>query len=74
MQKKSQDFSIEQIKSLLETPTGKQLLDLLQASDGITLQQAANAAKSGNYSQAADSVRKLLTPEMESLIRKMGGK
>ena len=74
MQKKSEDFSMEQIKSVLKSPAGKELISILQKSDSATLQQAVDAAKSGNYNAASDSVRKLLTPEMEALIRQMGGK
>ena len=74
MQKKSEDFSIDQVKALLKSPAGKELITLLQKSDGSTVKQAVDAAKAGNYDAASDSVRKLLTPEMEALIRQMGGK
>ena len=74
MQKKSEDFSVEQVKTLLKSPAGKELMALLQKSNGSAIQQAVDAAKAGNYSAASDSVRKILTPEMEALIRQMGGK
>lgn len=74
MQKKSEDFSIDQVKAFLKTPAGKELMTLLQRSNPAAIGQAVDAAKAGNYDAASDSVRKLLTPEMETLIRRMGGK
>ena len=49
------------IRTLLDSQEGRQRLALLQRSSSDTLQQASQAARSGDY----DRVRTLLKPVME---------
>ena len=73
MQKKSDDFSMQEAMRLAESPQAQQLMALLQRTDGSALQQAMDAANTGDYQKAAQTIRKLLTPEMEALIKDLGG-
>lgn len=49
---------LTQLQSILGTSEGQRLVELLRAQSGQTLDQAAHAAKEGNY----EAVQKLLTP------------
>lgn len=74
MQKKSQDFSMEDIKQLAQSPAGQQLLAMLQQSDQGRLQQAVSQATSGNYAEAGQTLRTMLSsPEAKKLIKELGG-
>ena len=74
MQKKSQDFSMEDIKKLAQSPAGQQLLAMLQQGDQARLQQAVSQANSGNYAQAGETLRAMLSsPEARKLIKELGG-
>ena len=48
MEKKSQDFSVQEAKRLASTPEGQQLLQLLKQQDSGQLQQAMEQASKGN--------------------------
>lgn len=74
MQKNSQDFSMEEVMRLAESPAGQQLLSMLQRSDTHQLQQAMNQASSGDYSQASKTLQALLSsPEAKKLLKELGG-
>ena len=73
MQKKSEDFSLEDAMALAKTPTGQQLLNMLQQSDPAAVNKAMTALNAGNYTEAARALSKLLTPEVEKLARELGG-
>ena len=73
MEKKSQDFSIQEAKRLAQTPEGQQLMAMLQQKDNGQLQKAMEAASAGNYQQAGSLLQTLLSsPEARQLIKKMG--
>ena len=75
MQKKSQDFSLEQAKQLMGSPAGQQLLRLLQQQDSNALQEAAELAKKGDYRAAGQTLNSLLSSqEAKKLIEQLGGK
>lgn len=75
MEKKSQDFSIEEVMRIAKSPAGQQLMALLQQKDSAALTQAAAQAKSGNYSQAGQTLSALLSsPEAQKLMKELGGK
>lgn len=75
MEKKSQDFSIQQAQRLAKTPEGQKLMDLLQKQDNAQLQKAMQAASSGNYKEAGTILHSLLaSPEAQQLIRQLGDK
>lgn len=74
MQKKSQDFSMEEIKQMAQSPAGQQLLALLRQNDPARLQQAVTQATGGNYAKAGETLRSLLSsPEAQKLLKDLGG-
>ena len=75
MQKKSQDFSMEEIMRLAKSPAGQQLIALLKQKDTGALEQAVSQAKSGDYSQASKTLSAMLSsPEAQKLMKELGGK
>ena len=75
MEKKSQDFSVQEAKRLASTPEGQKLVSLLQQKDNGQLQKAMEAASAGNYKDAGTMLQSLLaSPEAQQLIRKLGEK
>ena len=75
MEKKSQDFSMEDVMRIAKSPAGQQLMALLQQKDSNALAQATTQAKSGNYSQAGQTLSALLSsPEAQKLMKELGGK
>ena len=75
MQKKSQDFSMEEIMRLAKSPAGQQLIAMLQKEDNTKLDQAVLQAKTGDYAQAGQTLSAILSsPEAQKLIKELGGK
>ena len=75
MEKKSQDFSMEDVMRIAKSPAGQQLMALLQQKDSAALAEAAAQAKSGNYSQAGQTLSAMLSsPEAQRLMKELGGK
>lgn len=75
MQKKSQDFSMEEIMRLAKSPAGQQLMAILQKEDSTKLQQAVTQAQAGNLTQAGQTLGDILnSPEAQQLIKTLGGK
>ena len=72
MEKKSQEFSVQEAKRLANTPAGKQLAQLLQQSDPRALNAALSKAKEGNYQDAAAQLQQLLsTPQAQALLKEL---
>ena len=68
-------FSPEQVKRVLGSKEGKQLLQMLNRDGGSALRQAATAARTGDY----ETVKRLLepvmqTPEAAGLVEKLNRK
>lgn len=75
MEKKSQDFSKEDMMRMASSPAGQQLLALLQQKDSAALAQAVAQAKAGNMAGAGQALSNLLaSPEVQRLIKELGGK
>ena len=75
MEKKNQDFSMEEVMRLAKSPAGQQLLAMLQQSDSQKLEQAASQAKAGDYAQAGQTLKAMLSsPEAQKLMKELGGK
>ena len=75
MEKKSQDFSMEDVMRIAKSPAGQQLMALLQQKDSAALAEASAQAKAGNYSQAGQTLSALLSsPEAQRLMKELGGK
>ena len=75
MEKKSQDFSVQEAKRLAATPEGQRLMQLLQQKDNGQLQKAMEAASAGNYRDAGTLLQALLSsPEAQQLMQQLGKK
>ena len=58
---------------LANSDTGRQLLDLLQTTQGDTLQGAMDQAAAGDYDQLKKTVQQLLSNDQaRQLVEKMG--
>lgn len=74
MQKKSEDFSLEDVQRLAGSPAAQQLIALFQRTDPAALSKAVDQASAGNYQQAKDALAKLLSnEEAKSLLAQLGG-
>ena len=74
MQKKSQDFSKEDIMRLAQSPAGQQLIALLRQGDSAQLQQVISQAQSGDYTNASQTLSAMLnTPQAQKLLKELGG-
>jgi hypothetical protein len=72
MEKKSQDFSMKEAMRLANSPAGKQLAQLLQQADQQVLDNAIRQAQQGNYENAAQQLRDLMTsPQAQALLREL---
>ncbi|MBQ6839657.1 MAG: hypothetical protein IJO45_03085 [Oscillospiraceae bacterium] len=60
MQKKSEDFSMQEALRLSKTPAGQQLLSKLQQADQAQLKKIADQAAAGDYTNAAQQLSALL--------------
>ena len=75
MEKKSQDFSVQEAQRLAKTPEAQKLMELLQQKDTGQLQKAMSQVSSGNYKEAGAILQSLLSsPEAQQLIQQLGGK
>jgi len=74
MEKKLEDFSREEVMRLAESPAGQQLIAMLRQQSSATLQQALAQAQAGDYTQAAQALRAMLSsPQAQKLIKELGG-
>lgn len=75
MEKKSESFGkfdIQKAMRLASSDTGKQLLSLLQSTQGDALQGAMDQAAAGNYDQLKKTVQELLSNDQaRQLVEKM---
>ena len=68
-------ISAEQIRQVLTSPEGKQLIALLNRDGGKGLQQAAAEYRKGNLAGAQDALRPLVgTAEADALLKKISGR
>ena len=75
MEKKSQDFSKEDVLRMASSPAGQQLIAMLRQGDSATLEQAVAQAKAGNLSKASQTLSAMLSsPEAQRLMKDLGGK
>lgn len=75
MQTGPQNFSMDDAKKIASTPAGKQLISMIKQADKQCLQSALEDAKSGNYESMRQKLEPLLaSPEIQELLRQLGGK
>ncbi len=66
-------INLQEALRLAKSPAGQQLIAMLRQKDPETLQQAAKQAGAGNYTQAMESLRDLLSsPEGKQLLKELG--
>ena len=63
-------ISEREIRELLQSETGKQLIRLLNQKDGSILRQAAQEAKNGHYEKAYEALDPLLKGTDASILAK----
>lgn len=67
-------FSPEQLRRVLGSSEGRQLLALLSSGCGERLRQAAAAAKQGDHTRAMELLQPVLnTEQAQALLRKLNG-
>ena len=72
MEKKSQEFSMQEILRMANSPAGRQLVSMLQQTDHETLRSAMNSANAGNYDQATQQLKSLMdSPQVQTLLKQM---
>ncbi len=72
MEKKSQEFSMQEALRLAKSPAGQQLQQLLQQADQETLNSAVLKAQQGNYEDAAQQIRALMSsPQAQALLKEL---
>ena len=72
MEKKSQEFSMQEALRLAKSPAGQQLQQLLQQADQETLNSALAKAQQGNYEDAAQQIRALMSsPQAQALLKEL---
>ena len=70
MQKKSEDFSVEEAAKVARGPAGQQLLAMLRSADQAQLQKAADLASAGDYKAASRLLEQTLSsPEAQALLK-----
>ena len=70
----SQNFSMEQAKSFVSSPAGRQLLELIQQKGGAEMHKAQTFAAAGDMVKAKEALSSLLSdPQIQALIKQMGG-
>lgn len=73
MQKKSEDFSMQEALRLAKSPAGQQLLAMLRQSDSGQLRQVMDQAGAGDYAKASQTLSQLLSsPEAQKLLSELG--
>lgn len=72
---KNTQFSVEQMKSVLNSAEAKQLIALMQRDGGQRLRQAAEEFKKGNTAAAQELLRPMVeTQEADTLLKKINQK
>ena len=72
---KNPQFSAEQVRQILSSPEGRQLIALVNRDGGKGMQQAAAEYRKGNLAGAQEALKPLVqTAEAEALLKKLNGK
>ena len=65
----------KELRKLLQSDAGKQLIELLNQKDGAVLRQAAAAAKAGQYDKAFEALAPLMEgTDASKLVKELGKK
>lgn len=72
MHKKSEDFSMEQLQKMAQSPAGQQLFALLNKQNSAQLNEAMSHAAAGDISKTKSVLSQLAaSPEVMELLQKM---
>lgn len=73
MEKKFEDFDMQQALRLANSPAGRQLLAALRQIDSSAVEQAAASAAAGDIDSAGKALSGLLEqPQIQALLRQLG--
>lgn len=73
MQKKSDNFSMQEAMRLAKSDVGQQLMALLQAQNSDSLKQAMTQASKGDFDQLKQTLAPLLaSTEAQKLLSQLG--
>jgi hypothetical protein len=71
--KKSQDFSMEDIRRMAQSESGKQLMELIRQYESEKLEKAVSQASAGDLAQAKQTLSGLLSsPDVQALLKQLG--
>lgn len=74
MQKNSQNFSMQEVIRLANSPAGQQLLAYLQQNNPNEVSQAMAQAAAGNQKALSKTIVQLLSsPQAQELLRRLEG-
>lgn len=72
MQNKPENFSMQDIMRLANSPAGKKLISLLRNTGSSDLEQARKAAEKGDYESAKSNLTEIMkSPQIQALIKEM---
>ena len=67
-------FSMDDVMLLMRTPTGQQLVKLLQNSDDPALQKARKLSANGDMAAAKEALKEMAAnEEIKKLLSQLGG-
>lgn len=73
MDKKSDNFSMQEARQIAQSPAGQQLMELLRNTDPQALNRASAQAGTGDFSGALASLSALLSSdEVKKLLNQLG--
>lgn len=65
--------NLQEIMRIAKSPAGQQLIAMLKEKDPTAMQQATKQASSGNYAQAMEQLKDVLSsPEGQRLLKDLG--
>ena len=75
MQNNPKNFSAQEAMDIAKSPAGQQLIAMLQKADKKAVNEAMKQATNGNMEQAKNALEPILSsPEIQQLLRQLGGK
>ena len=73
MQKKSDDFSMQEALRLARSEAGQRLFATLQSQNGDAVTKAMSQASSGDYAAAKETLSTLLaSPQVKAILDELG--
>jgi len=71
--RKSDDFSVQEAMRFAKSPAGQELIAMLQKADHSQIQKAMSQASAGDYNDAQKTLSQILSsPEAQKLLKQLG--